>query len=163
TPETLRHLGFRTLRQLAHPGNGVLDPEEQRRFDIALEELKRDTAALVDSSLQRSRRGGPGNLDPELRRTYSRTQPRLAEQARRAVLRRRRVGVGDRRGRGPAGGGGAARTLAGRRLDAGRGRPGRRRLRRRAGVPGQGLAPAALLPARWPLPAVGGLASLGTS
>jgi hypothetical protein len=84
TPETLRHLGFRTLRQLAHPGNGVLDPEEQRRFDIALEELKRDTAALVDSSLQRSRRGGPGNLDPELRRSYSRTQQRLAEQARRA-------------------------------------------------------------------------------
>src|SRR6478735_8610326 len=84
TAENLRHLGFRTLRQLAHPNNGVLDPEEQRQFDVALEELKRDTAALVDSSLQRSRRGGPGNLDPELRRSYSRTQQRLAEQARRA-------------------------------------------------------------------------------
>jgi hypothetical protein len=84
TAENLRHLGFRTLRQLAHPNNGVLNAEEQHQFDVALEELKRDTAALVDSSLARSRRGGPGNLDPELRRSYSRTQQRLAEQARRA-------------------------------------------------------------------------------
>ena len=84
TPGALRHLGFRTLRQLAQPGNGVLDAEEQRQFDVALEELKKDTAALVDSSLQRSRRGGPGNLDPEMRRSYARTQQRLAEQARRA-------------------------------------------------------------------------------
>ncbi len=84
TPEALRHLGFRTLRQLAQPGNGVLDAEEQRRFDVALEELKKETAALVDTSLQRSRRGGPGNLDPEMRRSYARTQQRLAEQARRA-------------------------------------------------------------------------------
>jgi hypothetical protein len=84
TPEALRHLGFRTLRQLAHPGNGVLSPEEQQQFDTALEDLKRDTAALVDSTLQRSRRGGPGNLDPEMRRSYARTQQRLAEQARRA-------------------------------------------------------------------------------
>ena len=84
TPEALRHLGFRTLRQLAQPGNGVLDAEEQRQFDVALEELKKETAALVDTSLQRSRRGGPGNLDPEMRRSYARTQQRLAEQARRA-------------------------------------------------------------------------------
>jgi hypothetical protein len=84
TPEALRHLGFRTLRQLAQPGNGVLGPEEQQQFDTALEDLKRDTAALVDTTLQRSRRGGPGNLDPEMRRSYARTQQRLAEQARRA-------------------------------------------------------------------------------
>jgi hypothetical protein len=84
TAENLRHLGFRTLRQLAQPGNGVLSAEEQQQFDQALEDLKRDTAALVNSSLQRSRRGGPGNLDPELRRNYARTQQRLAEQARRA-------------------------------------------------------------------------------
>ena len=84
TAESLRHLGFRTLRQLAHPGNGVLNADEQRQFDAALEDLKRDTAALVNESVQRSRRGGPGNLDPEMRRSYARTQQRLAEQARRA-------------------------------------------------------------------------------
>jgi hypothetical protein len=38
----------------------------------------------VSESLQRSRRGGPGNLDPALRRSYQRTQQRLAEQAARA-------------------------------------------------------------------------------
>ena len=42
------------------------------------------TASLVDRSLRRSRLGGPGNLDPEMRRSYARTQQRLAEQARRA-------------------------------------------------------------------------------
>jgi hypothetical protein len=84
TPENLRHLGFRTLRQLARPHNGVLDAEEQRQFDAALEDLRRDTAALVNDSVQRSRRGGPGNLDPDLRRSYARTQQRLAEQVRRA-------------------------------------------------------------------------------
>jgi hypothetical protein len=84
TPETLRRLGFRTLRRLADHGNGVLDAEEQQQFDTALADLRRGTASLVDESLQRARRGGPGNLDPDLRRSYVRTQQRLAEQAERA-------------------------------------------------------------------------------
>jgi hypothetical protein len=84
TADSLRHLGFRTLRQLAHPNNGILSPEEQRQFDAALAEVRKGTADLVNQSIQRSRRGGPGNLDPELRRSYQRTQQRLAEQARRA-------------------------------------------------------------------------------
>jgi hypothetical protein len=84
TPESLRHLGFRTLRQLAQHDNGLLDTEEQRQFDAALAEVMRGTASLVNESLQRARRGGPGNLDPALRRSYLRTQQRLAQQAGRA-------------------------------------------------------------------------------
>jgi hypothetical protein len=44
----------------------------------------RGTASLVNESLERARRGGPGNLDPEMRRSYQRMQKRLAEQAGRA-------------------------------------------------------------------------------
>jgi hypothetical protein len=84
TPETLRKVNFRTLRELARRGNGVLDPEEQQQYDAALAELMRGTASLVNESLQRARRGGPGNLDPAMRRSYQRTQQRLAEQAGRA-------------------------------------------------------------------------------
>ena len=75
---------MRTLRQLSQHDNGVLDPEEQQQFDVALAEVMRGTASLVNESLQRARRGGPGNLDPAMRRSYLRTQQRLAEQAGRA-------------------------------------------------------------------------------
>ncbi len=81
TPETLRHVGFRTLRELAQPDNGVLDPEEQHQFDAALAEVMRGTRSVVNESLERARRGGPGNLDPAMRRSYRRTQQRLADQA----------------------------------------------------------------------------------
>ena len=84
TPETLRQLDFRTLRAFAEHGNGVLDSREQQQFDAALAEVMRGTASVVNESLQRARRGGPGNLDPAMRRSYVRTQQRLAEQAGRA-------------------------------------------------------------------------------
>lgn len=87
TPESLRHLGFRTLRQLARPDNGVLDADEQRQFDAALAELRQGAASLVDMSLQRARRGEPDTLDPAMRRSYQRTQQRLAQQAERARRR----------------------------------------------------------------------------
>lgn len=84
TPATLRHVDLGTLRRLARPGNGVLDADEQRRFDAALGELRRETTALVDESLLRARRGGPGDLDPTMRRSYQRAQQRLAAQAEQA-------------------------------------------------------------------------------
>jgi hypothetical protein len=84
TPEALRHLSLRTLRQFARPDNGVLNPEEQRQFDAALAEVMRGTRSVFNESLERAHRGGPGNLDPALRRSYQRTQQRLATQARRA-------------------------------------------------------------------------------
>ena len=80
----MRRLGFRTLRQLAQRDNGILDTEEQQQFDAALADVVRGTASLVNESAQRARRGGPGTLDPAMRRSYQRTQQRLAEQARRA-------------------------------------------------------------------------------
>lgn len=83
TPETLRHLDLHTLRQLSRRDNGVLDPEEQQQFNAAYAEMVRDTNLLLDESLRRAGRGGPGNLDPNLRRSYVRTQQRLAEQAQR--------------------------------------------------------------------------------
>ena len=84
TPESLRGLDFGTLRRFADHRNGVLDAEEQGVFDAALVEVMRGTASRLNETLQRSRRQGPGNLDPELRRSYQRTQQRLAEQTRRA-------------------------------------------------------------------------------
>ena len=84
TPDSLRHVGLRTLHELAQHGNGVLDAEEQRQFDAALAEVMKGTESAVNASLQRARRGGPGNLDPTMRRSYQRTQQRLAEQAGRA-------------------------------------------------------------------------------
>ena len=84
TPETVRHLGLRTLRRLAQPDNGVLDPEEQKQFDAAYAEVRRATASLVQESLRRARAVDPANLDPAMRRTYLRTQERLAAQAGRA-------------------------------------------------------------------------------
>ncbi|WP_375483431.1 hypothetical protein [uncultured Jatrophihabitans sp.] len=87
TAEQLRHLDFRTLRQLSRPGNGVLTEDEQRRFDAALAALREETTSLVESSLQRAGRGGPANLDPAMRRSYQRAQQRLAAQADRARKR----------------------------------------------------------------------------
>ncbi|WP_426562756.1 hypothetical protein ACPPVT_18275 [Angustibacter sp. McL0619] len=84
TAETLRQLDFRTLRRLSQPDNGVLDRQEQQQFDEALAGVVRGTTNVVNESLQRARRGGPGNLDPAMRRSYQRTQRRLAEQAGRA-------------------------------------------------------------------------------
>lgn len=84
TPETLRHLGWGTLREFSRPDNGVLDPDEQRRFDEALAEVMRGTASVLKESLRRADHHGPANLDPGLRRSYLRAQHRLAEQARRA-------------------------------------------------------------------------------
>lgn len=84
TPETLRRLGLRTLRQLSQHGNGVLDPAEQAQFDAVLAEVKRDTASMLNQSFERARRDGPGHLDPAMRRSYERMQQRLAEQAQRA-------------------------------------------------------------------------------
>jgi hypothetical protein len=43
-----------------------------------------DTTDRLDESLRRARRGGPGGLDPQLRRSYARTEERLAAQAARA-------------------------------------------------------------------------------
>ena len=87
TADQLRHLDFRTLRQLARPHNGVLSADEQRQFNGALAELRRGTTSLVESSLQRARRGEPDTLDPALRRSYQRAQQRLAQQAARARKR----------------------------------------------------------------------------
>ena len=84
TPDTLRQVDLRTLRQLARHGNGVLDAEEQKQFDAAFAEVVRGTSSVVNESLQRTRRAGPPALDPVMRRSYQRTQQRLAEQARRA-------------------------------------------------------------------------------
>ena len=94
TPELLRHLGFRTLRQLARHDNGVLTAEEQAQFDAALAELRRGAESLVHESRQRARRGEPDALDPDTRRSYQRTQQRLVQQAERA--RRRLPDVGGR-------------------------------------------------------------------
>ena len=44
----------------------------------------RDTTDRLDQSLHRTRLGGQLGLDPQLRRSYARTEARLAAQARRA-------------------------------------------------------------------------------
>lgn len=93
-PETLRHLGFGTLRELAHPANGILDAQEQQQFDAALTELRRGATSLADESLERARCGEPGNLDPDMRRSYPHMQQRLAEQAERARMRFPELTVG---------------------------------------------------------------------
>jgi hypothetical protein len=84
TPETVRRLGFRTIHQLSDPGNGILTADEQASFDAALRDVVRPTTERLDATLRRANRGGPGNLDPQMRRSFTRTQARLAEQARRA-------------------------------------------------------------------------------
>ncbi len=84
TAETVRRLGFRTIRQLSQPGNGILSPPEQAAFDAALRDVMQPTTDRLDATLRRAKGGGPGNLDPQMRRSFARTQQRLAEQARRA-------------------------------------------------------------------------------
>ncbi|MGN6694959.1 MAG: hypothetical protein ACTHN0_12365 [Aquihabitans sp.] len=86
TPETVRRLGFRTARLLANPKNGVLTAPEQADFDRALREVMQGSADRLGRSVGRSRRVPPPDADPELRRSYLRTQQRLDAQARRARL-----------------------------------------------------------------------------
>jgi hypothetical protein len=84
TPDTVRRLDVMTIRRLSQPGNGILGPEDQRRFDEALRSVMQDTTDRLDQTLLRARQGGPGGLDPRLRRSYARTEARLAAQARQA-------------------------------------------------------------------------------
>ncbi len=84
TPDTVRRLDVFTIRRLSQSGNGILSPDEQRSFDAALRTVMQDTTDRLDQTLRRARRGGPGGLDPQLRRSYARTEERLAAQARRA-------------------------------------------------------------------------------
>ena len=86
TPETVRQLDMFTARRLSQPHNGILTADEQRSFDLALRTVMQDTADRLEQSLRRVRRGGPGGpggLDPQLRRSYARTEERLAAQERR--------------------------------------------------------------------------------
>jgi hypothetical protein len=74
TPETLRELPLSVLRRLARPDNGILDADEQARFDTALHEVMSGTARRVSRQIDRAnwsavmrdarrgRRGGPGGL-----------------------------------------------------------------------------------------------------
>ena len=83
TPQTVRRMGMRTARQLANPDNGILTPTEQQAFDAALRDVMKASAErLVRSRGQH--RGAPSDLDPDLRRSYDRTQQRLQAQAARA-------------------------------------------------------------------------------
>src|SRR4029078_7274232 len=66
-----------------HQHNGILTADEQRSFDLALRSVMQDTANRLEQSLRRVRRGGTGSLDPQLRRSYPRTEDRLAPQDRR--------------------------------------------------------------------------------
>ncbi len=75
---------MRTARMLARPGNGVLTEEEQAAFDLALQEVMQRPTDRLGRSVQKTRRVGPPELDPELRRSYLRTQHRLDAQAARA-------------------------------------------------------------------------------
>jgi len=84
TPESIRRLDLGTLRRLSRPGNGVLSDEDQAAFDAALRVVMQGTSARLDQAVRRAGRHGPGTSDPELRRSYERTQQRLAAQARRA-------------------------------------------------------------------------------
>lgn len=84
TPETVRRLDVSTVRRLSQRGNGVLDADEQRSFDLALRRVMQGTTDRLDASLRRARRGGPVGLDPRLRGSYARAEERLASQARRA-------------------------------------------------------------------------------
>lgn len=86
TPDAVRELDLRIIRQLMRPGNGVLGADEQRVFDASLRAVMEDTTSRLDESLRRAKRGGPRGFDPELRRSYDRTQARLAAQARRTRL-----------------------------------------------------------------------------
>jgi len=84
TPETVRALDMRTARQLARPGNGVLTSTEQRAFAAALREVMKGSTDRLARSVGRPQPGGALDQDPDLRRSYQRTQRRLAAQAARA-------------------------------------------------------------------------------
>ncbi len=84
TPDSLRHLDLRRLGQVRRPGNGVLTAAEQAQFDAAFDTLLHEVRDRLHDADGRVGRGGPRGLDPEMRRSYQRTQQRLAEQARRA-------------------------------------------------------------------------------
>ena len=84
TPDTVRRLDMATIRRLSQPANGILDATEQHSFDQALRTVMQDTTDRLDRSLHRTRLGGQQGLDPQLRRSYARTEARLAAQARRA-------------------------------------------------------------------------------
>ncbi len=84
TAESLRHYNLKSLRMLQRPGNGVLTAAEQEQFDRAMGELQQQLFQYVHDAEGRARRGGPMGLDPEMRRSYQRTQERLWDQARRA-------------------------------------------------------------------------------
>jgi len=84
TPDTVRRLDVWTIRRLSQPANGILDADEQYSFDQALRSVMQDTTDRLDQSLHRTRLGGQAGLDPQLRRSYARTEARLAAQARRA-------------------------------------------------------------------------------
>jgi len=83
TAETVRAMGFRMARFLANPRNGVLTPDEQVAFDRALREELQGSADRLGRSVRRARHGQPLDLDPDLRRSYQRTQQRLDAQAER--------------------------------------------------------------------------------
>jgi hypothetical protein len=83
TPDSLRHLGLRQLGQLRRP-NHVLDPAEQAQFNAAFDALLVEVKSQLQDADGRVGRGGPRGLDPDMRRSYARTQRRLEEQARRA-------------------------------------------------------------------------------
>src|SRR4029077_17177016 len=83
TPDTVRRLDGSIIRRLSQPANGILDADEQHRFDEVLRSVMQDTADRLDRSLHRTRLGGQHGLDPQLRRSYARTEARLAVPARR--------------------------------------------------------------------------------
>ncbi len=82
----MRRLDVWTIRRLSDPANGILSADEQRSFEQALRTVMQDPTHRLGQSLRRARigPGGPGGLDPQLRRSYDRTEARLAAQARRA-------------------------------------------------------------------------------
>ena len=53
TPETVRRLPISTLRRLARPGNGILEPQEQAAFDAVLHEVMSETAGRVSRQVKR--------------------------------------------------------------------------------------------------------------
>lgn len=84
TPDTVRAMGMRTARLLARPHNGILTPTEQRQFDDALRQVMQGSTDRLGRSFGRSQPPGSLELDPNLRRSYQRTQRRLEAQAERA-------------------------------------------------------------------------------
>src|SRR4029079_2210862 len=78
TADSLRRLDVATIRRLSQPGNGILSPDDQQAFDQALRSVMGDTTDRLGHALRRARRSGPGGLDPQLRRSFARTEERLA-------------------------------------------------------------------------------------